>query len=181
MVGFNTLVIILMILIALLSIAYALAPRTVSNYAASAAIKQEQTRSNQKCTTGCSCSGGNGGNGGNGSNGLDPVSEPSYNMKEVAKQSILLEDHLAIKAKRCTDCILKHFLSIVSYLNEAVCLAGDRIKEYPLLEESVKVYNNLFDEWFNNQWNEDKCLEIAGKLRDMRKEIVNEYYIKMSP
>ena len=31
---------------------------------------------------------------------LDPVSDPVYNMGEIAKNSLLLEDHIAIKAKR---------------------------------------------------------------------------------
>ncbi len=110
--------------------------------------------------------------------GLDPVSDPAYNMKEVAAQSILLEDHLSQPKKRCRDCICKHFIAITSYLKEAVCLAGEDIHKYPYLEESVGYYSALFDEWLNNQWNEEKVLHIAGELRAMRKKIVNEYILK---
>jgi len=110
--------------------------------------------------------------------GLDPVSDPAYNMKEVAAQSVLLEDHLSQPKKRCRDCIAKHFISITSYINEAICLAGEDIHKYPYLEESVGYYNALFDEWLNNQWNEEKVLHIAGELRIMRKKIVNEYILK---
>ncbi len=110
--------------------------------------------------------------------GLDPVSDPAYNMKEVAAQSVLLEDHLSQPKKRCRDCICKHFISITSYLKEAVCLAGEKIHEYPYMEESVGFYSALFDEWLNNQWNEEKILYIAGQLRTMRKKIVNEYILK---
>ena len=49
----------------------------------------------------------------------DPVSDPAYNMREVAKQSILLEEHLTIDAKFCVDCVTKHFLHIIGLANEA--------------------------------------------------------------
>lgn len=110
--------------------------------------------------------------------GIDPVSDPAYNMKEVASQSILLEDHLSQPNKRCRDCIAKHFISITSYLKEAVCLAGEDIHKYPYMQESVGYYSNLFDEWLNHQWDEEKVLHIAGELRVMRKKIVNEYILK---
>ena len=48
-----------------------------------------------KCTTTC--------------DSLDPVSDPRYNMQQIIKQSILLEEHLTNKNKRCRDCITKTF------------------------------------------------------------------------
>ena len=44
---------------------------------------------------------------------LDPVSNPAYNMQQIVKQSILLEEHITNKNKRCRDCITKHFLHII--------------------------------------------------------------------
>jgi len=44
---------------------------------------------------------------------LDPVSDPKYNMQQIVKQSILLEEHLINKNKRCRDCITKHFQHII--------------------------------------------------------------------
>ena len=55
--------------------------------------------SGDKCTTTCDA--------------LDPVSDPRYNMQQIIKQSILLEEHLTNKNKRCRDCITKHFLHII--------------------------------------------------------------------
>src|SRR3990172_5933453 len=55
-------------------------------------------------------------------NRLDPIMDPRYNLREVAKQLILLQDHLAIKKKRCLDCISKHILTTEALLEEAITL-----------------------------------------------------------
>jgi hypothetical protein len=106
------------------------------------------------------------------------ISDPAFNMREVCKQSLLLEDHLVQKEKRCRDCICKHFLLCVSLLEEAVWLAGDKVSEYPLLSECVPLYNDLFKEWLKNQENVERMLEIATQLRSMRKQIAAEYFLK---
>ena len=113
-------------------------------------------------------------------NSLDPLLEPSYNMKEVAKQTILLEEHIAFKNKRCIQCIFKHFLHIIALLNEAIWLAMDKVHEYPYLLESPKFYEDLMDTWKHNQNNEPVLLEILSKLRDHRKKIVEAYFMRDS-
>ena len=50
---------------------------------------------------------------------LDPVSNPAYNMQQIVEQSILLEEHITNKNKRCRDCITKHFLHIIGLAEEA--------------------------------------------------------------
>jgi hypothetical protein len=55
---------------------------------------------------------------------MQPLMDPGYNLREVAKQLVLLEDHLFQEAKRCPDCIRKHFLTVEALLEEAVTL-GD--------------------------------------------------------
>lgn len=50
---------------------------------------------------------------------LDPVMDPAYNLREVYKQCILLEDHLANPRKRCQDCISKHCHAIEALVEEA--------------------------------------------------------------
>ena len=79
---------------------------------------------------------------------LDPVSDPKYNMQQIVKQSILLEEHLTNKNKRCRDCITKHFQHIIGLAEEAQMLATTKCNKYPLLSESVIIYNDLFNEWF---------------------------------
>jgi len=107
---------------------------------------------------------------------LDPVSDPRYNMQQIVKQSILLEEHLTNKNKRCRDCITKHFQHIIGLAEEAQMLATTKTNNYPLLHESVTIYNDLFNEWFKNRNDESKIMEIADKLRIHRKKLIAIYF-----
>jgi hypothetical protein len=107
---------------------------------------------------------------------LDPVSDPKYNMQQIVKQSILLEEHLTNKNKRCRDCITKHFQHIIGLAEEAQMLATTKSNKYPLLNESVIIYNELFNEWFKNRNDESKILEISDKLRIHRKKLIAIYF-----
>ena len=108
--------------------------------------------------------------------GIDPVSDPKYNMKQIAKQSILLEEHITHKQKRCKDCIIKHFLHIIGLSEEAVWLACDRVDTFPLLKDSVEFYNNVFDKWTKGQADDENLHNVASELRDMRKAIISKYF-----
>lgn len=110
-------------------------------------------------------------------NSLDPLLDPSYNIKEVIKQTILLEEHIAFKNKRCVQCIFKHFLHIIALLNEAVWLAMDKVHHYPYLEESPKFYETQMEIYQHNQDNEPILLDILSKLREHRKKLVEVYYM----
>jgi len=107
---------------------------------------------------------------------LDPVSDPKYNMQQIVKQSILLEEHLTNKNKRCRDCITKHFQHIIGLAEEAQMLATTKCNKYPLLSESVTIYNDLFNEWFKNRDDEQKILEVSDKLRIHRKKLIAIYF-----
>jgi hypothetical protein len=50
------------------------------------------------------------------------ISDPRYNLREIAKQMILLEQHLLEPKKYCPDCISKHLLTIEALAEEAQCL-----------------------------------------------------------
>ena len=107
---------------------------------------------------------------------LDPVSDPKYNMQQIVKQSILLEEHLTNKNKRCRDCITKHFQHIIGLAEEAQMLATTKCNKFPLLSESVIIYNDLFNNWFKNREDESKILEISDKLRIHRKKLIAIYF-----
>jgi hypothetical protein len=119
-----------------------------------------------KCTTTCDA--------------LDPVSDPRYNMQQIIKQSILLEEHLTNKNKRCRDCITKHFLHIIGLAEEAEMLATKNINKYPLINESVILYNELFKIWIKNKHlnnsSEDYILYCTDKLRNHRKQLIVIYF-----
>ena len=109
---------------------------------------------------------------------LDPVSDPKYNMQQIVKQSILLEEHLTNKNKRCRDCITKHFQHIIGLSEEAQMLATDKSSKYPLLNDSVETYNDLFNEWFKYRHEEIKIYVIADKLRIHRKKLIAIYFFE---
>jgi hypothetical protein len=109
---------------------------------------------------------------------MDPVSDPKYNMQQIVKQSILLEEHLANKNKRCRDCITKHFLHIIGLAEEAQMLATNKIDKYPLINECVELYNRLFKRWLANYGVDgDYCsLYCCDELRNMRKKLIAVYF-----
>lgn len=109
---------------------------------------------------------------------IDPVSDPVYNVKEIIKQSLLLEDHLIEKNKRCMDCIVKHFMYLNSYAEEALSLAGTSASKYPMLQDLPTFYNGLFDHWLANKDDTDSYLEAAERLRAKRKTLVAIYILK---
>lgn len=109
---------------------------------------------------------------------IDPVSDPKYNMQQIVKQSILLEEHLANKNKRCRDCITKHFLHIIGLAEEAQMLATNKIGNYPLINECVELYNRLFKKWLKTyDKNVEYCsLDCCDELRNMRKKLIAAYF-----
>jgi hypothetical protein len=110
---------------------------------------------------------------------IDPVSDPEYNMKEIIKQSLLLEDHMVEKNKRCMDCCVKHFMTIIAYACESVSLAGNSVTKYPYMKENPEYYNTLFQYWLDNRDKGDEVfLKTAEGLRSRRKELVALYVLK---
>lgn len=107
---------------------------------------------------------------------IDPVNDPDYNVREAIKQTLLLEQHLAEKAKYCKSCCVKHFLLIESYLIEGIWMAGKQCKDYPKLEKSADFFKTLFDKWHKNMENEEIILDTLTQLREWRREMVNLYY-----
>ncbi len=107
---------------------------------------------------------------------IDPVSEPSYNIKNLIKQTILLEEHLAEENKYCIDCIIKHFLHCQGLIEEAIWLACEDVDTYPYLKESDKIYKDNFEVWLANKHNDEIRLQILSALRDIRKKLVASYY-----
>ena len=109
---------------------------------------------------------------------LDPVDDPAYNMREVIKQLLLLEQHLADTMKLCRACTIKHLMLIVGLLEEAYWMAGNR--HYPLLLDSIKVFNDLRVRW---PWRtkehvpDHDRLAILEALRAKRRSLVENYML----
>jgi hypothetical protein len=52
------------------------------------------------------------------------INDPRFNLREIAKQLILLEEHLLEPRKYCPDCISKHLLNIEALAEECQSLDG---------------------------------------------------------
>lgn len=56
--------------------------------------------------------------------GMLPLQDPAFNLREIVKQLLLLEDHLFHADRQCADCIWKHLLTAEAFADEAVTLGG---------------------------------------------------------
>ena len=107
--------------------------------------------------------------------GLLPVMDPMFNMREMCKQIILLEDHLFQKDKRCHDCICKHFLTIEALAEEAVTL--DKDNKYPELKDFPTRIRSVSKKYLTDQDDKDMVHSVAGQeLRKLRKSIMQKAF-----
>jgi len=93
---------------------------------------------------------------------------PRFNLRECAKQLILLEDHLQHPYKHCPDCIRKHLLTIEAFAEEAAAL--DMVGVYRETGEQMAEFARTSLEEF-----EDGAppSEIAQRVRTIRKALVS--------
>ncbi len=128
------------------------------------------TQCNSKCT-----SGGSGDKGGCKScTDLLPVLDPMYNMREMCKQLILLEDHLFQKEKRCHDCICKHFLTIEALAEEAITL--DKHHKYPELNDIPTKVRMITKKYITNHKDKSQHAVTAQELRELRKSLMQKSF-----
>jgi hypothetical protein len=96
---------------------------------------------------------------------LLPVLDSKFNYREICKQSILLEDHLSVTEKRCSDCCIKHFLALEALSEEALGLDKDKneFKELQSLPNSIREIQKL---WYQDpDGNAEKCVQDLRKIR----------------
>ena len=106
--------------------------------------------------------------------GLLDVFDPRHNMREMAKELLLLEDHVAQPAKHCPDCIRKHLLRSEALAEEAVQLDVDGEYQEYLLPLPGQI-RNLQRAFLDNEAVSDRAASLKGRLalqqqvRSMRK------------
>ena len=104
--------------------------------------------------------------------------EPKFNLREVAKNMILLEDHLFHEGKRCQDCIFKHCLTIEALLEEGVTLdkrneVRDQLNK--ALSEFREIFRDLVKAVKSNGMDDAKCADLAQRIRRIRKPLCQQY------
>ena len=105
-----------------------------------------------------------------------PVMAPEFNMREIAKQMAMLEDHLNHPSKRCRDCINKHFLTIEGLAEECatLCPGSGREDVRALAGRVASSARVLHHAWAAAP---GKASVIAAKVRVLRKELMRRYSV----
>lgn len=108
----------------------------------------------------------------NNNKGLLPVLDTNFNLREICKQCILLEDHLTQKEKRCVDCCIKHFLAIEALSEEALSLDKDK-QVFDKIEYLPNKIREIQKKWVENKENSHECSQM---LRSIRKELMEDSF-----
>ena len=103
---------------------------------------------------------------------LLPVLDCRFNLREVCKQSILLEDHLSHEKKRCTDCCIKHFLALEGLCEEAVTL--DKHGHHKNLRGLADKVRHLQKKWYEDP--ENNSHYCSQELRGLRKQFQGDVF-----
>ena len=99
-----------------------------------------------------------------------PLMDAKYNLREIVKNTILLEDHLFQANKRCHDCIVKHFLTIEALAEEMITLDKHfTCKEFYNLPHAIR---EIERQYINKI---DPCV-IGQQLRKMRKGMMQQCF-----
>lgn len=93
--------------------------------------------------------------------------DPEYNFREITKNLILLEDHLAHTRKRCLDCIRKHCLTIEALADEAVTL--DKTGIY---QETCQGLSTVSRQWAARLCGKLNIQALVQEIREVRKRMM---------
>ena len=105
---------------------------------------------------------------------LLPVSDPAFNLRELIKQMLLLEDHLFEEQKLCIECCNKHFLMCDGLAAEGVTLDNEK-KYTEVLEEAAQICRKLQDD-FNRDSSPEHAKDVGMELRKERKFLMKVLY-----
>ena len=103
-----------------------------------------------------------------GTSELLPIMEPTFNLREICIQCVLLEHHLNSPQRRCNDCVKKHFLTIEGLADEAISLDVKGELRPALLQLPNRV-RQIQEMWVSGA---DPC-EVAQEIRKIRKPLMH--------
>jgi dGTP triphosphohydrolase len=97
--------------------------------------------------------------------------DPEYNYREIVKQMLLVEEHLANPSKNCQDCVSKHLMSIEALADESFQLASldAHAKVSEILRECALRWIEEVDWTFQDV---SKNLALKNKIREVRKDLM---------
>lgn len=93
------------------------------------------------------------------------VHDPEFNIREIAKQLALLEEHFFHPGKLCPDCVRKHLLTVEGLAEEGIALGGGNPGLCDTIAEAAKRWVERFN---------DGALptELGAAIRTVRKSLV---------
>jgi hypothetical protein len=103
---------------------------------------------------------------------LNPVMDPHFNLRQVVKEILLLEDHLLHPENRCPDCITKHLLKIEAYAEESVGLDNVTPKLVILADVVARVSKSFLQLFGAGLQEEQQWLDMQQILRLVRKVLL---------
>lgn len=104
---------------------------------------------------------------------LLPVLDCHFNLREICKQSILLEEHLTQPEKRCTDCCIKHFLALEGLSEEAISLDKEQ-KGPPIMKDLPTLIRSIQKHWYTNP--DKNAHSCSQQLRSIRKSLMESCF-----
>lgn len=103
-----------------------------------------------------------------------PLSDPRCSNREAAKHCILLEEHLNIPAKRCPDCIQKHFLALEGYVEEGINLDNTGRFSDPHMARCIKMLEQSWRRGVDPS-------KVAHEVRRLRKRLTHGWLAGDTP
>jgi hypothetical protein len=94
------------------------------------------------------------------------LDSPEFNLREIAKQLILIEDHLFHKNKQCPDCLGKHFLMVEALAEEAITMDTTG-----MWTNGCETMANKTREWIDRLNYGDQYETLGQEVRSVRKQL----------
>ena len=105
---------------------------------------------------------------------MQPIFEPLHNAREIAKQLVMLEDHLAHPSRRCHDCIRKHLLTAEGLADEAVTLdeRGEHRDRFRKAAQDLRDIAKVFTAGGDRD-------ALQSRVRELRKQMSKDGFSAM--
>jgi len=102
------------------------------------------------------------------------ITNPMFNWREIAKQMVLVEDHLFHAYKGCPDCIKKHLLTIEALAEEipSLLVGQARSEGVTLPPDATKGAEGLAElarAWMERLLDGEDPASVASDIRVIRK------------
>ena len=100
-----------------------------------------------------------------------PLNSAAFNIREIVKQLLLLEDHLADKEKFCVDCIRKHLL-----LTEALAEEAMTMDPHSHHRPNCEMISRATRAWMIHFSDKKPLVDLSVDIRRVRKKLTQTIF-----